>query len=114
MWSGRSSRRAPRTSGPRPDVSSARSCCGHEAIPPGSPASPPIGVAHAILRQHAAERVLHVDLLLVGECEQDEEDVAQLEREVLLRLACLLRLVAVPVVQLARQLARLLDEAGQV
>jgi hypothetical protein len=60
------------------------------------------------------ERFLEVDALLVGDGNEDEHDVGQLEGQVLLRLAGLLRLVAVAVVQLAGQLADLLHEAGQV
>src|SRR5690606_18980973 len=74
-------------------------------------ARPALRVAHPVLVEHPPERRFQVDPLLIGERDDDEEDVGQLERQVLLGLAGLLRLVAVAVVQLAGELADLLDEA---
>jgi len=50
----------------------------------------------------------------VGEADDRVEDVAQLQREILLLLVGLLGFVAGAMVEQARQLARFLDEARQV
>src|SRR5690606_14394369 len=77
-------------------------------------AAPAVRVADAVLLEHALERGLEVDALFVGDGDEHEQDVRQLQGEVLLRLAGLLGFVAVAVVQLARQLAHLLHEPGEV
>ena len=60
------------------------------------------------------QRLLQIDLLLVGNCDQYEHDVGQLEREVLLGLTRLLRLAAIPVVQLTRKLTNLFYQSREI
>ena len=77
-------------------------------------ARPPIGITHLILLQYAAEGLLEIDFLLVGQRNQHEKNVGQLEGQILLGLTRFFRLVAVAMVQLTRQLTDFLDQARQV
>src|SRR5690606_24730614 len=65
---------------------------------------PAVGVPRPVLLEDLLERGLEIDLLLVRDGDQDEQDVCKLEGEILFGLVGLLRLVAVPVVQLTCQL----------
>ena len=75
---------------------------------------PALRVACAILLQDSCERFVEPNPLFVGDDEQNEEDIGQLHREILLGLARLLRLVPKAVIHLARELAHLLDETRQI
>jgi len=69
-------------------------------------------IARLDLAHGPVEGVFQVDALCVGDADDRIDDVGELQAEVLLGLAGLLGLVALHVVEQARQLACLFDQAG--
>src|SRR6266511_5387043 len=75
---------------------------------------PAAGVAGGDLGHHLRERLIEVDALGVGQADHDEQDVRQLHRDRADVLVRLLALRSEVVIDLARQLANFLGEAGDV
>jgi len=75
---------------------------------------PAIAVARLVLLENPLQGVVEIDSPLVGEGDQHEEDVADLERQILLGLVGPFELGTEAVIELARELTNLLDQASEV
>src|SRR2546425_9615310 len=75
---------------------------------------PAVGVAGADLRPHGVEGLIQIDPLGIGEADDHEEDVCQLQGEGAPGLLMLLGFLAQAVVDLAGELAHFLRQPGEV